>query len=180
VNAFSAGRWLLAVLCVGAAGAQAKTYAGFELCAPATPAAVKQVLEAAGGSVARVIEDSYPGEAIVIAKNYPVEGTARSLSVTLYQGQVAYVSVGNVGDMVPGLEARYGSQFTTTRKEEKVGITTNHHYRDPADPQLELTISRFEIAGNKGTFYGVNYACQALYQAMETARKAFAPAEAPQ
>lgn len=153
---------------------QAKNYAGFDLCGPATQATIKSTIEAAGGKVGRVIDNTYPDELIVIASKYPIESTPRSVSVTLYKGQVAYISVGNAGDVVPVLEAKYGKKFTTSRKEEKVGITNSHHFQDPDDATLEVIISQFEIAGNKGTFYSVNYACKDLYKQVEKAREAFA------
>jgi hypothetical protein len=85
-----------------------------------------------------------------------------------------YVSIGNAGDLVPAMEAKYGANFTTSTKDEKVGVSTNHHFQDPADKTLELTISKFEMAGNKGVFFSVNYACKDLYKVVESARDAYA------
>jgi hypothetical protein len=170
---------LTSSLCIGAAAlllpaaAQAKYYAGFDLCTAATPAILKNVIEGAGGTVGRVIDKTYPDEIVVIARNYPVEVSPRSVAVTLYKGQIVYISIGNAGDMVPAIEAKYGSNFTTSRKEEKVGITNSHHYTDPTDPALELSISQFEVANNKGSFFSVNYACKDVYQHVEAAREAY-------
>jgi len=171
---------LKATLCVCAAmlatpfAVNAKNYAGFDLCGPATQATIKSTVEGAGGKVVRVIDNTYPDELIVIANSYPIEVSPRSVSVTLYQGKIAYVSIGNAGDMVRGIEAKYGTNFTVSKKEEKVGNTTSHHFQDPEDASLELTISQFEIAGNKGTFYSVNYACKDLYKQVEKAREDYA------
>ena len=162
-----------AVLAVPLA-AQANNYAGFDLCGAASAASIKGVVEGAGGAVVRVIDETYPDETIVIAKNYPVNVSPRNVSVTLYKGKIAYISIGNAGDMVQGIEAKYGTNFTTSRKEEKVGVTNSHHFQDPVDGTLELTISQFEIAGNKGTFFSVNYACKDLYQQVEKSRQAYA------
>jgi hypothetical protein len=161
------------------AAAHATNYAGFDLCGPATSAQVKSAVEGAGGSVTRVIDQTYPDELIVIARNYPVEVSPRSISVTLYKGQVAYISIGNAGDMVQRIETKYGSNFTTSRKEEKVGITTSHHFQDPLDKDLDLSITQFEIADKKGAFFSVNYACKDLYQQVEKAREAYTRAAAP-
>jgi hypothetical protein len=151
----------------------AKVYAGFDLCSLSSVDAVKSAVEKSGGSVVRTIDQSFPNEAIVIAKNFPLDLTPRSLSVTLYKGNIVYVSIGNAGDLVPALEAKYGSKFTTSTKEEKVGVTTNHHYQDPSDPTVEMTISKFEVANKQGTFFGVNYACKDIYKEVETAREAY-------
>lgn len=172
-------KYLKAALCVFAAllaipmAVQAKSYVGFDLCGPATAASIKSVVEGAGGKVARVIDNTYPDELIVIASNYPVDAAPRSVSVTLYKGKVVYVSVGNAGDMVRGIETKYGNKFTTSKKEEKVGVTNSHHFQDPEDASLELTISQFEIAKTKGIFYSVNYACKDLYKEVEKAREAY-------
>jgi hypothetical protein len=147
--------------------------AGFDLCGASSVTAVKAAIEKAGGSVTRVIDQTFPDEAIVIAKNFPLDLTPRSVSVTLYKGAIAYISIGNAGDLVPAMEAKYGSNFTTSTKEEKVGITTNHHFQDPQDKSRELTISKFEVANNQGTFYSVNYACKDLYKQVEAARVAY-------
>jgi len=153
------------------AAATAKGYAGFDLCEPATPDAIQKTIEGAGGAVTRVVDNTYPDERIVIGKNYPVEAVPRLISVTLYKGKVAYVSIGNAGDLVPAMEAKYGTDFRTSKKEEKFGVTTSHHYQDPSDKSLELVISRFEIPNKQGTFYGVNYACKDLYAQVEKARE---------
>ena len=153
--------------------ANANNYAGFDLCGPASAASIKSVVEGAGGAVVRVIDQTYPDETIVIARNYPVNVSPRNVSVTLYKGMVAYISIGNAGDLVQGIETKYGTNFTTSRKEEKVGITNSHHFQDPADTTLELSISQFEIANNKGTFFSVNYACKDLYQQVEKSRQAY-------
>jgi histone acetyltransferase (RNA polymerase elongator complex component) len=126
-----------------------------------------------------VIDQTYPDEVIVIASNVPVDATRRSVSVTLYKGAIAYVSLGNAGDMVPAIEAKYGTNFTTSRKEEKVGVTNIHHFQDPADPAMELTVSQFTVAANGAIFYSVNYACKAVYTEVERAREAYAKAAAP-
>jgi hypothetical protein len=151
----------------------AKEYAGFDLCSTSSVTAVKATVEKAGGSINRVIDQTYPDEAIVIARNFPLDLKPRSISVTLYKGSVVYVSIGNAGDLVSAMEAKYGGNFTTSTKDEKVGITTSHHFQDPADPALELTISKFEVADNKGTFFSVNYACKDMYRQVEAAREAF-------
>jgi hypothetical protein len=165
---------LCAVLSAIPLAANARNYAGFALCAETSVAGVKSVIEGAGGSVVRVIDQTYPDEVIVIAKNYPIEVSPRTVSLTLYKGRLAYISIGNAGDLVPKMEAQYGTQFTTSKKEEKVGITNSHHFQDPADADLELTISQFEVANNKGTFFSVNYACKEVYQQVEQSRQAFA------
>ena len=152
--------------------ANAKSYAGFDLCSPTTAATLKGAIEKAGGAVTRVIKDTHPDELIVIAKNYPIDVSPRSVSITPYKGQIAYISIGNAGDMVQGIEAKYGTKFTTSKKEDKVGITTSHHFLDPSDERLELTISQFEIANKQGTFFSVNYACKDLYAQMEKSREA--------
>lgn len=153
--------------------ANAKNYAGFDLCTPTSQTSIKSVIEGAGGAIVRVIDQTYPDEVIILAKNYPIEASPRNVSVTLYKGRVAYISIGNAGDLVPGIETKYGTNFTTTRKEEKVGITNSHHFQDPSDGELELSISQFEVASNKGTFFSVNYACKELYQQVEKSRKAY-------
>jgi hypothetical protein len=155
----------------------AKSYAGFDLCGPASPASIKSAIEGAGGAVVRVVDQTYPDETIVIAKNFPVDVSPRSVSVTLYKGKIAYISIGNAGDMVQGIETKYGTNFTVSKKEEKVGKTTSHHFKDPSDDTLELTISQFEIANNKGTFFSVNYACKDLYQQVEKSRQGNASQE---
>ncbi len=165
--AFSAAITLLPVTSI------AKEYAGFDLCSQSSVAAVKAAIQTAGGSVARVIDQTYTDEAIVIARNFPLDLTPRSLSVTLYKGNIVYVSIGNAGDLVPAMEAKYGANFTTSTKFEKVGVTTNHHFQDPADKTLELTISKFEVAINKSVFYSVNYACKDLYKVVGDARDAY-------
>ena len=154
----------------------AKEHAGFDLCSASSVAAVKASVEKAGGSIGRVIDQTYPDEAIVIARNFPLDLTPRSISVTLYKGAIVYVSIGNAGDLVPAMEAKYGTSFTSSTKDEKVGITTSHHYQDPADKSVEVTISKFEVANNKGTFFSVNYACQDLYKEVEAAREAYSKA----
>jgi hypothetical protein len=174
----NAALYLCAAFMATSITAHAKPYAGFDLCGPATQASLKSTIEGAGGSVARVIDQTYPDELIVIAKNYPIDTTPRSVSVTLYKGKVAYISIGNAVDMVRGLEAKYGNKYTTSKKEEKVGVTTNHHFQDPADESLELTISQFEIANQQGVFFGVNYACKDLYKQVEKAREAYVKPEA--
>jgi hypothetical protein len=151
----------------------AKEYAGFDLCSASNVAAVKASVEKAGGSIGRVIDQTYPDETIVIAKNFPLDLKPRSISVTLYKDAIVYVSIGNAGDLVPAMEAKYGATFTTSTKDEKVGITTSHHYQDPADKTVEVTISKFEVANNKGSFFSVNYACKDVYQQVEAAREAF-------
>jgi hypothetical protein len=177
---------LQAILCICAAiitvpvTANANNYAGFDLCGPASSASIKSVVEGAGGTVVRVIDQTYPGETIVIAKNYPINVSPRNVSVTLFKGMVAYLSIGNAGDLVKGIETKYGTNFTTSRKEEKVGVTNSHHFQDPADSTLELTISQFEIANNKGTFFSVNYACKDLYQQVEKSRQEYANSAAKQ
>ena len=150
----------------------AKEYAGFDLCSLSSVDAVKTAIEKSGGSVVRTIDQTFPNEVIVIAKNFPLDLTPRSVSVTLYKGNIVYVSIGNAGDLVPAMEAKYGSKFTTSTKEEKVGITTSHHYQDPADAAVEMTISKFEVANKQGTFFGVNYACKGIYTEVEAAREA--------
>jgi hypothetical protein len=153
--------------------ANAKNYAGFDLCGPATATAIKGTVEGAGGTVTRVVDKTYPDELIVIAKNYPIEVAPRSVSVTLYKGKIAYISIGNAGDLVQGIETKYGTNFSTSRKEDKVGITNSHHFLDPSDEALELTISQFEIANKQGTFFSVNYACKDLYMQVEKSREAY-------
>jgi hypothetical protein len=147
--------------------------AGFDLCGASSVAAVTAAIEKAGGSVARVIDQTFPDEAIVIARNFPLDLKPRSVSVTLYKGAIVYISIGNAGDLVPAMEAEYGSNFTTSTQDEKVGITTNHHFQDTKDKSRELTISKFEVANNKGTFFSVNYACKDLYKEVEAARVAY-------
>ena len=151
----------------------AKEYAGFDLCSASSVAAVKTAVEKSGGSIGRIMDQTFPDEAIVIARNFPLDLTPRSISVTLYKGTIVYVSIGNAGDLVPAMEAKYGASFTTSTKNEKVGITTSHHYQDPADKTVEVTISKFEVANNKGTFFSVNYACKDVYREVEAAREAF-------
>ncbi len=151
----------------------AKEYAGFDLCSASSVAAVKTAVEKSGGGVARVIDQTYPDEAIVIAKDFPLDMKPRSISVTLYKGKIVYVSIGNAGDMVPAMEAKYGAKFTTSTKDEKVGFTTNHHYQDPSDATVDVTISKFEVASNKAIFFSVNYACKDLYKEVEAAREAY-------
>ncbi len=151
----------------------AKEYAGFELCSASSLAAVKTAIEKSGGDVARAIDQTFPDEAVVIARNFPLDLTPRSVSVTLYKEHIVYVSIGNAGDLVPAIEARYGPKFTSSTKDEKVGITTSHHYLDPADPTVEVTISKFEVASNKAIFFSVNYACKDLYKETEAAREAY-------
>jgi hypothetical protein len=153
--------------------ATAKEYAGFDLCSPSSLAAVKSAVDKAGGSVARVIDQTFPDEAIVIARNFPLDLTPRSVSVTLYKGNIVYVSIGNAGDLVPAMEAKYGTHFSTSTKDEKVGITTSHHYQNPADNAVEVTISKFEVASNKAIFFSVNYACKDLYKEVEAARESY-------
>lgn len=151
----------------------AKEFAGFELCSPSSTAGVKTAVEKSGGSVVRVIDQTFPNEAIVIAKNFPLDLTPRSISVTLYKGKLVYVSIGNAGDMVPAMEKKFGAEYTTSTKNEKIGVTTNHHYQDPADKTVEMVISKIEMADNKGSFFSVNYACKDLYKEVEAARVAY-------
>jgi hypothetical protein len=151
----------------------AKEYAGFDLCSQSSVDAVKAAVEKSGGSVVRTIDQTFPGEAIVIAKNLPLGPSQRSISVTLYKDKIVYVSIGNAGDLVPDMEKKYGTTFTTTKKDEKVGLTTNHHYQEPADPTVEMTISKFEVASNKSVFFSVNYACKDAYKEVEAAREAY-------
>jgi hypothetical protein len=177
-------KYLSKALCLCAAtllvpaAATAGSYAGFDLCEPATPDAIKKTIEGAGGLVTRVVDQTYPDELIVIGKNYPIAVAPRLISVTLYKGKVAYISIGNAGDLVPGIEAKYGNDFRTSKKEEKVGITTSHHFQDPSDKSLELTISKFDVANQKGTFFSVSYACKDLYAQVEKAREAFTKPDA--
>jgi hypothetical protein len=148
----------------------AKEYAGFDMCSASSVAAVKAEVEKSGGSVTRVIDQTFPDEAIVIAKNFPLDMAPRSISVTLYKGKIVYVSIGNAGDLVPAMEKKYGTTFTTSTRDEKVGLTTNHHYPEPADATVEMIISKIDVANKQGSFYSVNYACKDLYKDVEAAR----------
>jgi hypothetical protein len=156
----------------------AKEYLGFDLCGMGTAATIKATFEKSGASVTQMVNNLYPDEVVVIAKNYPVENSPRNISVALYKYQIAYISVGNAGDLAKAIETKYGATSKTSKKEEKTGITTNFYYYDKADSALELTVSQFDVSGSGGTFFGVNYACKSLIQQLEDGRSETKKAQA--
>lgn len=99
----------VAVALLGQKHAWAGQYLGFDLCKPATPEAVKKIMEDAGASSVEIKDDPDLLTVSVRAKDYPVADGRYEVSALLTKGKIYEVYIDKAANLMDLVVSKYGN-----------------------------------------------------------------------